>query len=97
MKTYKVSVSAEYEKLIKAEDREKALDIVENDGFSDWGSFHQSIEAVEIQKDQAIERAEARTIEAMGNPFVKQSNGDYLFTDEAQDVFNTYLDEELSK
>ena len=97
MKTYKVFVSAEYEKLIKAKDREKALDIVENDGFSDWGSFHQSIEAVEIQNDEAIESAEARTIAEIKNPFVRQANGDYIFTDEAQDVFNTYLDEELSK
>jgi hypothetical protein len=97
MKTYKVCVSAEYEKFIQAKDRDKALDIAEVDGFSDWGRFHKSIEAFEIQNDEAIERAEARTIEEIVDPFVRQANGDYLFTDEAQDVFNNYLEEELSK
>jgi hypothetical protein len=54
-------------------------------------------EAHEVRRDQAIESAEARTIEEIANPFVRQANGDYIFTDEAQDVFNNYLEEELSK
>ena len=97
MKTYKVSVSANYEKFIQAKDREKALDVAENGGFSDWSRFNQSIEAHEVRRDQAIESAEAATIAEIKNPFVRQANGDYIFTEEAQDVFNNYLEEELSK
>jgi len=47
--------------------------------------------------DEAIERAEARIIAEIKNPFVRQANGDYLFTDEAQDVLNNHLEEELNK
>lgn len=47
--------------------------------------------------DEAIERAEARTIAEIKNPFVEQDNGDFVFTDEAQDVFNNYLEEELKR
>lgn len=47
--------------------------------------------------DEAIERAEIRMLQAIKNPFVEQANGDFVLTDEAQDVFNIYLEEELSK
>lgn len=54
-------------------------------------------EAHEVRRDQAIESAEALTIAEIKNPFVVQDNGDFVFTEEAQDVFNNYLEEELSK
>lgn len=54
-------------------------------------------EAHQVRRDQAIESAEALTIAEIKNPYIRQANGDYIFTEKAQDVFNNYLEEELNK
>lgn len=46
--------------------------------------------------DEVVELAERLTLKKVENAFVKQANGDYIFTEKAQEIFNNFL-EELQK
>lgn len=54
MKTYKLFVKGEWEKIVQAEDREKALDIAEqqgdNDEFVNWADCWVTFDCEEVEE-----------------------------------------------
>lgn len=53
MKTYKVCVKGEWEKIVQAEDREKALDVAEQNGddeFVNWADYWITFDCEELNK-----------------------------------------------
>ena len=53
MKTYKLFVKGEWEKIVQAEDREKALDIAEQQGddvFINWADYWVTFNCEEVEE-----------------------------------------------